>query len=89
MALARTGTDVLTTDEDTGIVDLGRLALAFSSASNDGFVGAPPIADPAYSVPGLGSTVLLDEAALPGWLESVRDGTIDPAAETTTTPAGG
>jgi LCP family protein required for cell wall assembly len=89
VSLARTGTDALTTDEDTGIVDLGRLALAFRSASNGGFVGTPPIADPGYSVPGLGSTVLLDEEAMPAWLESVRDGTISPSDAETEAPAGG
>ncbi|MGO1582290.1 MAG: LCP family glycopolymer transferase [Actinomycetaceae bacterium] len=89
VSLARTGTDVLLTDNETGIVDLGRLALAFRGATNDGFVGAPPIADPAYDAGALGSAVLLDPDALPGWLQSVRDGTIDPAEESPTEPAGG
>ncbi|MGC5616689.1 LCP family protein [Georgenia sp. Z1491] len=89
VSLARTGTDVLVTDEETGIVDLGGMALAFRSASGGGFVGAPPVADPAYRAGGLGATVLLDADALPAWLESVREGTISPSDQEQTDPAGG
>ncbi|MDD9205637.1 LCP family protein, partial [Georgenia sp. 10Sc9-8] len=44
--LVQAGTDALVVDEDTGVVDLGRMALAFSSVTGAGGVrGAPPVAD--------------------------------------------
>ncbi|WP_324650799.1 LCP family protein [Georgenia sp. H159] len=67
-------------DEDTGIVDLARMALAFRSATGtDGLVGPPPIADLNYQPGGVGSTVLLDPDRAPGFFERLRDGELTAA----------
>ena len=86
--LIRTGTGVLVVDRDTGIVDLARMALAFRAATGPGGTrGTPPIADNDYRPGGVGSTVLLDEAALPAFFQQVQDGSLAPAAEATEPPA--
>ncbi len=77
VSLVRAGTGALATDDATGIVDLARLALTFRSATGpEGVRGAPPIADYDYRPGGLGSTVLLDEAAAPGFFRSLSDGSV-------------
>lgn len=71
------GLGVLTVSEGTGILDLGRMALAFRTATGEGGVrGTPPIADLDYRGGGVGSAVLLDEAAAPGFFQHVADGTV-------------
>lgn len=77
VSLVRAGTGALVVDSDTGIVDLARLGLGFRAATGpDGVRGAPPVSDLDYRPGGLGSTVLLDEEALPGFFEAVADGTV-------------
>ncbi|WP_454084669.1 LCP family glycopolymer transferase [Georgenia sp. Marseille-Q6866] len=62
-------------DDDTGIIDLGRMALAFRSATGaDGLIGPPPIADLNYQPGGVGSTVLLDPNLAPDFFERLADG---------------
>lgn len=86
VALIRAGTHALLVDEDTGIIDLGRLGLAFRQATGDsGVRGTPPIADYDYRPGGLGSTVLLDEDAAPSFFTSLADGTVT-ADDVATTP---
>lgn len=69
------GTGALVTDEETGIVDFVRLALAFRSATGeDGLMGVPPIADFDYHPGRIGSTVLLDETLAPAFFDKLRDG---------------
>ncbi|MEN5075640.1 LCP family protein, partial [Isoptericola cucumis] len=77
--LVNAGTDALVVDEKTGMVDLGRLALAFKGATGpDGVTGTPPIADPGYDPgTGVGSTVLLSDDAESFWAD-VRDGDLEP-----------
>ncbi|GAA4421653.1 LCP family protein [Georgenia halophila] len=73
-------TSAVTSDRDSGIIDLGRMALAFREATGEGGVmGAPPIADYDYRPPGVGSTVLLDEEQAPVFFERLRDGELTPA----------
>lgn len=80
--LITAGTDALTTDPGTGIVDLAQMALIFRNATgSDGHRGTPPIANPDYRAGGLGSTVLLDEAAAPVFFQQVVDGTLPTSAE--------
>ncbi|TGO04098.1 LCP family protein [Serinibacter arcticus] len=80
--LITAGTDALVTDPGTGVVPLGRMALAFRGATGpDGFRGTPPIADPDYRPGNLGSTVLLDEAAGALFWQQVLDGTLATQAE--------
>ncbi|GAA4720605.1 hypothetical protein GCM10023216_06970 [Isoptericola chiayiensis] len=79
--LVEAGTDALLVDEDTGMIDLGRLALAFKSATGpEGVTGTPPIADPGYNPGGgVGSTVLLSDDADQFWVD-VRDGELEPGS---------
>ncbi|WP_341358842.1 LCP family protein [Georgenia sp. M64] len=72
--LVEEGTGALLTDPGTGIVDLGRMALAFRAATGpDGLVGTPPIADLDHRAGSLGSTVLLADGA-PDFFARLRDG---------------
>ena len=82
VSLITAGTDALVTDPDTGIIDLGQMAMTFRSATGPGgFRGAPPIANPDYRPSNLGSTVLLDEAQAPLFWQQVMDGTLPTQAE--------
>ncbi len=75
--LAEAGLGALLVSEGTGILDLGRMALAFRNATgDDGVRGAPPIADMDYRPGGVGSTVLLDPDLAPGFFQSLLDGTV-------------
>jgi len=80
--LVNAGTDALTVDEKSGIVDLGRLGLAFKAATGpEGVTGTPPIADPGYDPgTGVGSTVLLDEDKVDQFWADVRDGDLEPGS---------
>ncbi|WP_255595433.1 LCP family protein [Cellulomonas sp. C5510] len=79
VALVDAGTGALTASEGTGVVDLGRLALAFRSASGpDGITGTPPIASMDYRPGGIGSTVLLDPDQTPAFFAGIRDGSLPP-----------
>ncbi len=79
VSLIRAGTGALTVDEDANIVDLAKLALAFRAANGAGGVtGTPPIANLDYRPGDIGSTVLLDPAASPGFWASIRDGELPP-----------
>ncbi|WP_413451077.1 LCP family protein [Georgenia phoenicis] len=72
--------DALAVDDDTGIVDLGRMALAFRSATGpDGLIGPPPIASFDYRPGNVGSTVLLDPDRAPGFFERLAVGELTPA----------
>jgi LCP family protein required for cell wall assembly len=76
--LVDAGTSALTVDDGSDVVDLARLALAFKAANGpDGITGTPPIKSINYR-PGhnLGSTVLLDPDATPGFFAAIRDGSL-------------
>lgn len=76
ISLLDAGVGALATDTDSGIIDLGRLALAFRSATGEGGVqGAPPIASYNYQPGGVGSTVLLEDSA-PQFFQKVLAGTV-------------
>lgn len=78
VSLLRAGTDALAVSEGTSILDLGRLALAFRSATGPtGVRGTPPIADANYQPGGVGSTVLLDEELAPAFWADLRDGNLE------------
>lgn len=79
VALIDAGTAALTLDESSGIIDLGRLALAFKAANGDGGVtGTPPIKSLDYRPGGVGSTVLLDPDTVGAFWKDVRDGDLEP-----------
>ena len=74
------GTDTLAVDEEANIIDLGRMALAFRSATgDDGIVGAPPISDFNYRPGGIGSAVLLDPDRAPNFFARLRAGELTAA----------
>ncbi|MCK0117814.1 LCP family protein [Isoptericola sp. S6320L] len=79
--LVGAGTDALVVDQKTGLIDLGRLALAFKGATGpEGVTGTPPIADPGYNPGnGVGSTVLLTEDVDTFWAD-LRDGNLEPGS---------
>ncbi len=81
--LAEAGTAALQVDEKSGIIDLGRLALAFREATGpDGVTGTPPIANPGYDPgTGVGSTVLLDEEKVGQFWIDIRDGNLEPGSK--------
>nr|WP_241769921.1 hypothetical protein [Cellulosimicrobium sp. MM] len=74
------GLGALTVDEKTGIVDLGKLALAFRKANGpDGITGTPPISNPDFRPGGnLGSTVQLDPETVGQFWVDIRDGNLAP-----------
>ncbi|MCA5892781.1 LCP family protein [Isoptericola sp. NEAU-Y5] len=76
------GTGAMAVDENTGIVNLGQLALAFKGATGpEGVTGTPPIADPGYNPGnGVGSSVLLDEETVGQFWADVRDGNLEPGS---------
>ena len=80
VGLAGSALDSIAVDEDANILDLGRMALDFRSATGaDGLVGPPPIADLNYQPGGVGSTVLLDPQRAPLFFERLRDGELTAA----------
>lgn len=84
-ALLGSGLGSVSVDEDTNILDLGRLALAFRSANGpEGITGTPPISDPDYRPGNVGSTVRLDPDLAPQFWKDVAEGAL-PAGE----PVGG
>lgn len=73
--LVGSGLGAVSTDEDTNIIDLVRLALAFRDANGaEGVTGTPPISNPDYRPGGVGSTIQLDPEAAPQFWSDVRDG---------------
>jgi anionic cell wall polymer biosynthesis LytR-Cps2A-Psr (LCP) family protein len=82
VSLVEAGTDALLVDERTGIIDLGRLALAFREATGpEGVTGTPPIANPGYNPGnGVGSTVLLDEDTVGQFWTDLREGSFEPGS---------
>ncbi len=79
VALIDAGTQALTVSDGTGIVDMGKLALAFRAANGPGGItGTPPIASLDYRPGGAGSTVQLDPEAAPVFFAAIRDGSLPP-----------
>lgn len=76
IALMKAGTGVLSTDPDTGIGSIGYLAWYYRQAGKAGLSGLPPVKDMGYFVPGLGSTVLLDDELGKTFWGKMREGTL-------------
>ena len=73
------GLDVLTVDDSTNIVDLGKMALAFRAANGpDGVTGTPPLSSLDYRPGDVGSAVQLDPERSPQFWTDVRDGKLTP-----------
>ena len=74
-SLISAGLDVLTVDNDTNIVDLGKMALAFRAANGpDGVTGTPPLGSLDFRPGKVGSAVELDAALSPQFWTDIRDG---------------
>ncbi|GHG57732.1 hypothetical protein GCM10011331_25970 [Flavimobilis marinus] len=77
VSLIDAGLSSVAVDDDTGIIDMGRLALAFRAAGGpEGITGAPPIASLDYRPGGVGSTVLLDPDEAPGFFADIMAGSL-------------
>ncbi|WP_426309315.1 LCP family protein [Cellulosimicrobium sp. E-16] len=78
VSLLDSGLGSLTVDQSTGIIDLGKLALAFRKANGpEGITGTPPISNPDYRPGGnVGSTVQLDPETVGKFWVDIRDGNL-------------
>ncbi|WP_312349285.1 LCP family protein, partial [Actinomyces sp.] len=76
--LERAGSGALTVDEDSDVIDIARLVLAFRSAGGASLTGAPPIESLGYGT-AAGSVVLLEDQTAPDFFQKVREGTLTPA----------
>ena len=73
------GLGALAVDEGTNIMDLGRLALAFRSATGEGGItGTPPIKSLNYRPGGVGSAVQLDPDTTPAFFKDMAAGKLPP-----------
>jgi len=76
VALVNAGSAALVVDESMNILSLGRLALDFRKATGpDGVMGTPKVASTNFQPGGIGSAVLLDEAAAAQAFEQIAQGT--------------
>ncbi len=82
--LERAGSSALTIDQDSSVVDVARLVLAFRSASNSGLTGTPPIESLGYAT-SAGSTVLLQDTTAPEFFQKVLNGTLTTSDVTSST----
>lgn len=73
--LERAGAGALTIDHGSSVIDVGRLVLAWRSASGAGLTGAPPIESLGYAT-SAGSAVLLRDTTAPDFFQRLRDGTL-------------
>jgi LCP family protein required for cell wall assembly len=80
VALASAGLGALTVDQDSNILNLGQLGLAFRAANGPGGVtGTPPIKSLNYrGGNGSGSSVLLDPDKSPAFWRDLAAGTLKP-----------
>lgn len=72
--LAGAGTAALRTDDSTGIVTMGRMALTMRRAMNDGTTLTMPIADPEYRTKHSGVAILTDPEQTDPFFRSIEDG---------------
>eukprot|EP01135_Chromosphaera_perkinsii_P010320 Nk52_evm1s2110 gene=Nk52_evmTU1s2110 len=75
--LAGAGSDALVTSQGTGIVDVGRMALAARSAMGSGGTLPLPIEDPAYRTQHSGVAILTDEDEVAAFFGAIADGSAE------------
>ncbi len=76
------GLDAFRVSEGTGVLDLGKFALALRSGMGGNAVtGTPPIKDLGYNVAGAGSTVLLDPDQIDEFWDKIANGEYEPGTE--------
>jgi LCP family protein required for cell wall assembly len=79
VALIDAATAALTVDQSMGIVDLGKMGLAFKAANGDGGItGTPPLSSLNYRPGGVGSTVRIDPEKAPAFWKAISKGTLEP-----------
>jgi LCP family protein required for cell wall assembly len=78
--VADAGFSTFTFDEKMNILDVIKMAFAFKDASSsEGITGNPPISDMGYDAgPAVGSAVLLDSNAAPGFWHDIAGGNLPP-----------
>lgn len=79
LTLERAGSAAFTVDDDSSIIDVVRLVLAFRTAGADGLMGTPPIESLDYTMDSGSSAVLLRDTTAPEFFEKVRAGTVSPS----------
>ena len=75
LRVERAGASAFTVDEDSSVIDVARLVLAFREAQNSGMTGVPPIESLGY-VTSAGSAVLLEDTTAPDFFAKLRAGTL-------------
>lgn len=76
--LVDAGSNALTVDEDSSVLDVAKMLLALREAGTEGLSGTPPIASMGYAT-SAGSAVLLDEGAVDDFFLRLRSGTLTEA----------
>lgn len=77
--LINAGTGAVVVDEQSGVTDLGKLALAFRNANSDsGITGTPPIESLDYRPGGVGSAVKLDDEGTVRFFADIATGSLAP-----------
>ncbi|MCS6711034.1 LCP family protein [Brachybacterium sp. EF45031] len=80
--LAGAGSAALRTDERSGILDVGRMALTMRDAQNDGRVLSIPIEDPQFRTRHSGVAILTDDDEVRSFFAGIRDGSAEPPGTT-------
>ncbi len=75
-SLVDAGTGALRVDQDSSVIPLAQMLLAFRSSSGDELTGAPPIESLDYEPGGIGAAVLLKDVTAPGFFAKLREGSL-------------
>lgn len=76
LRVERAGSGSFTVDEDTSLLDIARLVLAFKDAGTQGLSGIPPIESLDFRTDVGTSAVLLEDETAPEFFEKLRNGTL-------------
>lgn len=76
--LVDAGSNALTVDEESSVLDVAKMLLALREATTAGLSGTPPIASMGYAT-SAGSAVLLDESTVDDFFSRLRSGTLTEA----------
>ena len=75
LRVERAGASAFTVDQDSSVIDVARLVLAFREAQTSGMTGVPPIESLGYAT-SAGSAVLLEDTTAPDFFAKLRAGTL-------------
>ena len=75
LRVERAGASAFMVDQDSSVIDVARLVLAFREAQNSGMTGVPPIESLGYAT-SAGSAVLLEDTTAPDFFAKLRAGTL-------------